>query len=178
MTPVWHFVNGVPNTGPMVIGPLSIGPTAVASTVPYVGPVGSDSATTFNFGTAGTGIFSSGADQIAFSLSGSRAVTLLSTGLWLSNYNVVSGGVLGFANGGVNSAIDASLSRGAAGRVDTTKAFRMTPVAFAALPTAAEGAIASVNDSNTATWGASIAGGGANKVLAYYNGTAWKVAGA
>ena len=55
---------------------------------------------------------------------------------------------------------------------------RLTPVAFAALPAGAEGMIASVNDSNTATWAATIAGGGANKVLAYYNGTNWVVAAA
>lgn len=33
-------------------------------------------------------------------------------------------------------------------------------------------------DSNTATWGATIAGGGANKVRARYNGTNWTVMGA
>lgn len=38
-----------------------------------------------------------------------------------------------------------------------------------------EGATASVSDSNTATFGASIAGGGSNHVHAYCNGTAWVV---
>jgi hypothetical protein len=50
--------------------------------------------------------------------------------------------------------------------------------AFADLPTATTGALACVTDSNTATWGATIAGGGANVVLAFYNGTNWTVAGA
>jgi hypothetical protein len=53
-----------------------------------------------------------------------------------------------------------------------------TPDTFANLPAApAEGMLASVTDSNTATWRATIAGGGTNHVLAYYNGTNWTVAG-
>jgi hypothetical protein len=40
------------------------------------------------------------------------------------------------------------------------------------------GMIAYVSDSNTATWGATVAAGGANKVLAWYNGTNWTVMGA
>lgn len=53
-----------------------------------------------------------------------------------------------------------------------------TGVAFGSLPSGVAGMIAYVTDSNTATWGATIAGGGANKVLAWYNGTNWTVAGA
>jgi hypothetical protein len=44
-------------------------------------------------------------------------------------------------------------------------------------PTPATGSYATVTNSNTATWGANIAGGGANVVLAFYNGTNWTVAG-
>lgn len=51
-------------------------------------------------------------------------------------------------------------------------------VAFASLPTGVAGMLAYVTDASTATWGATIAGGGANKVLAFYNGTNWTVAGA
>lgn len=40
-----------------------------------------------------------------------------------------------------------------------------------------EGTVASVNDSNTVVWGANVAGGGANKILAYCDGTNWTVAG-
>lgn len=55
---------------------------------------------------------------------------------------------------------------------------KLTPIAFASLPASPEeGMMAWVNDSNTATWGANVAGGGANKVLAVYNGTNWTVAG-
>lgn len=50
--------------------------------------------------------------------------------------------------------------------------------AFADLPDPpALGMTAVVNNSNTSTWGATIAGGGANVVLAFYNGTNWTVAG-
>jgi hypothetical protein len=38
------------------------------------------------------------------------------------------------------------------------------------------GSIAAVNNSNTATWGAAVAGGGTFHVLAYCDGTAWTVA--
>jgi len=50
---------------------------------------------------------------------------------------------------------------------------------FANLPAASssfEGAIASITDSSTATWGATITGGGSNHVLAYCDGTNWTVA--
>lgn len=56
---------------------------------------------------------------------------------------------------------------------------RLEPAAFAALPAAGTfGRVAAVSDSNTATWGATVAGGGANKVLALDNGTNWTVFGA
>ena len=57
---------------------------------------------------------------------------------------------------------------------------RLTPVAFSVLPACGagiEGTMAWVNDSSTATWGATITGGGANKQLAVCNATNWKVAG-
>lgn len=51
-------------------------------------------------------------------------------------------------------------------------------VAFASLPAAPiVGMLAYVSDSNTATWGATIAGSGSNNVLAFYNGSAWTVVG-
>ena len=34
-----------------------------------------------------------------------------------------------------------------------------------------------ITDSNTATWGATVAAGGANKVMVWYNGTNWTVMG-
>lgn len=49
--------------------------------------------------------------------------------------------------------------------------------AFASLPTGVTGMIVLVSDSNTNTWGATIAGGGANTVLAFFNGANWTVIG-
>lgn len=56
--------------------------------------------------------------------------------------------------------------------------FLMGGVAFASLPVApAAGTLAYVTDSNTVVWGDTIAGGDTNKVLAWFNGTNWTVAG-
>ena len=53
---------------------------------------------------------------------------------------------------------------------------RYVPLTFATLPSSpAEGTVAAITDSNTATWGATAAGGGANHVLLYFNGTNWTV---
>ena len=49
-------------------------------------------------------------------------------------------------------------------------------MAYASLPTCnagAEGVLLAVTDSNTATFNANIAGGGANHVMAYCNATNW-----
>ena len=58
---------------------------------------------------------------------------------------------------------------------------RITPVTYSQLPTCnagAEGAIRSINDSTTLTWGAVISGGGSSHVLAYCNGVSgWTVMG-
>jgi hypothetical protein len=53
------------------------------------------------------------------------------------------------------------------------------PAAFSGLASCSsglEGSIRGVTDSTTATWGATITGGGSNHVLAYCNGTNWTVA--
>ena len=55
---------------------------------------------------------------------------------------------------------------------------RGVAVAFSAVPaTPVEGMLVAVTDSSTDVWGATITGGGALHVLAYYNGTNWTVAG-
>lgn len=59
-----------------------------------------------------------------------------------------------------------------------TKTFRASAGAFSTVPSApVEGMICAITDSSTATWGATITGGGANHVLGYYNGTNWTVVG-
>lgn len=62
-------------------------------------------------------------------------------------------------------------------RVQLTQGFK--EVTYANRPTSpVTGELANISDSNTATWGATVAGGGANKILARYNGTNWTVVGA
>lgn len=57
-------------------------------------------------------------------------------------------------------------------------ALSLTEIAYAARPgVPATGMMVNFSDSNTATWGATVAGGGANHVLARYNGTNWTVVG-
>lgn len=161
---------------PMSIGPLSITATAVTSTVPLVVPDGTTSAVSIQFGSANSGIYkTTTANMPALVSNGTVIAGWRSAG---EGFILGSAQPLSWSSGTPGSAgADVVLSRGAAGRIDTTKSIRYTPVAFAALPTAAEGAVAWVNDSTTATWGATISGGGANKVLAVYNGTNWTVAG-
>lgn len=55
---------------------------------------------------------------------------------------------------------------------------KTVPLAFSTLPACSgnEGATRAVSDSNTAVWGAIIAGGSTNHVNAYCNGTNWTVA--
>lgn len=71
-----------------------------------------------------------------------------------------------------------TISLTAANGININSVAKLAPLAFASLPASpAEGMMAWVNDSNTAVWGATIAGGGTDKVLAVFNGTVWTVAG-
>lgn len=57
------------------------------------------------------------------------------------------------------------------------RGLRSNAVAFAsAIGSPVEGTMQAFTDSSTATWGATITGGGANHVLGYFNGTNWTVA--
>jgi hypothetical protein len=67
----------------------------------------------------------------------------------------------------------------AAGPIAFQVPFSHKGVAFADKPASpVAGSMIYFTDSNTATWGATVAGGGANPVLAWYNGTNWTVVGA
>jgi hypothetical protein len=56
--------------------------------------------------------------------------------------------------------------------------FKATAKTFATLPTSpVAGMQAYITDCNTATWGATAAGGGSTKVLVWYNGSNWTVIG-
>lgn len=58
-----------------------------------------------------------------------------------------------------------------------TKRF-LPPTTFAnAYATPWEGAEQDFTDSNTATWGATVAGGGSNHIQARFNGSVWTVVG-
>lgn len=62
--------------------------------------------------------------------------------------------------------------------VNITQLIKLGAVTFSGLPASpVTGMIAHVSDSNTGTWGATIAGGGGNTVLAFYNGINWTVIG-
>lgn len=65
----------------------------------------------------------------------------------------------------------------ATGDFQPTESVKLASKAFASLPTCdgtAEGKMYAVTDSNTAVFNAAIAGGGANHMIAYCDGTSWK----
>jgi hypothetical protein len=151
---------------------LSVSGTAVTSSVPILAPNGTAGAPGFAFSTeATTGWYLNGASWVSLALAGTRTAYFDSNGF----HTVAANGAIV-----IGSAEDVSLSRGAANRLTLAvgDAFNLAPTAFASLPAGAEGNLACVTDSNTATWGATIAGGGANNVLAFHNGTNWTVFGA
>jgi hypothetical protein len=108
------------------------------------------------------------------------------TGSWLQLS--VSGNIFYGGTGPDFSAASGQISYGlntvdssaiAKAGIRTQANIRCMPQAFSQLPAAStcEGATAAVIDSSVATWGTTITGGGANHVLAYSDGTSWKVAG-
>jgi hypothetical protein len=89
------------------------------------------------------------------------------------------------ATGNAVGTIDTGLSRNAAGVVEVNNGtagqsgvLLLRGRTFANLPASpVAGMMATVTDSTTTTWGATITGTGANTVLAFYNGSNWTVAG-
>jgi len=74
----------------------------------------------------------------------------------------------------------ADLSNGASGEgaILLAEFPNLPPKTFAQLPVApVAGMLAHIADSNTVVWGAAIAGGGSDPVLAWFSGTAWTVLG-
>ena len=122
-----------------------------------------------------------------FAMSNGSGTTMFS----LSGVAMYVGGYVGWTSSGfASSGGDVRLSRAAAGvvRVGTTannnagalEAARVRTVAatVATLPTAATagaGARAFVTDANAATFGTALAGGGANAVPVWSNGTSWLI---
>lgn len=144
-------------------------PGSLAVTGQFLAADGTVSVPAFSFTSeANTGMYRSGTGTLSFTGTGTRTAFLSGTTFCTNSLT------LDVTNQ------DVVLSRPAANRLRlaTGDVLNLQPVAFTGLPTGAEGDLACVTDSNTATWGATIAGGGANNVLAYFNGTNWTVAGA
>jgi hypothetical protein len=86
---------------------------------------------------------------------------------------------------GINNTLWLGMSASDVGLVITNSGgthdnVRRTPMVFASLPACAagtEGSFASITDSSTNTWGATITGSSGSHVLGYCDGTNWTVAG-
>lgn len=98
-------------------------------------------------------------------INGSGVATFTNVPIWSSGLGAVSG-TTGYFSGSLRST----------GTLSADFAMQAGAVAVGSLPTPVEGMMIAVTDSSTAVWGATITGGGANHVLAYYNGTNWTVA--
>lgn len=88
----------------------------------------------------------------------------------VNSYGVFVGDVVGATN-------NYSIKTGA-GLVNFGDVVRTEPTVYSNLPTCnagLEGGMRTITNSTVNTWGATIAGGGANHVLAYCNGTNWIV---
>jgi hypothetical protein len=65
-----------------------------------------------------------------------------------------------------------------ADHIANSTGYALTPVTFANLPASpTRGMLAVITNSTVNTWGSTVAGGGANVVLCWYNGTNWTVIG-
>jgi hypothetical protein len=149
----------------------------------------------------GVGFDASGGCTVGASLAGSTAAILLASGSGAGNAGKISwsgagtyvkdtdtvpgvshGLVLGFTEHG-NALTGYTPSVGGdaeSARLSWDGNFQVAPKTFAKLVAASStlrGCIACVTDSSTATWGATITGGGSNVVLAFCNGTNWTVMG-
>jgi hypothetical protein len=133
-------------------------------------------------GGPGYGFLVASDGQYAFNSTAISANTAGTTNLYLRS---LGAGILGVYNDsthgvGLSVTTDGTLQvltrASADGAILRAAVVRATPVAFASLPAGAEGMVASVTDSSTNVWGATITGGGANHVQAYHNGTNWTVA--
>jgi hypothetical protein len=80
---------------------------------------------------------------------------------------------------GLNKFRGLNIGTTATGNLPAAGALGLDALTYATLPSAPyAGQICYITNSNTATWGATAAAGGSNKVLVWYNGTNWTVFGA
>jgi hypothetical protein len=110
--------------------------------------------------------------------SGASGLTLRSSGnieVYGDPFSCFSGGAdVGYRRAAAN------LFEINAGTLGTGRQICATPIAVGSLASCTssiEGSICDVTDSNTATWGATVANGGGNHVQARCNGTNWTVVG-
>jgi len=152
---------------------LSLSSTALTSTVPGLFPNGTVADPSVQIGAEGNGWYRGGSTEIAGSIGDANVVNWGTTGGDPFFQIQGTAGKLLFSS-------DVSLSRGAANRLTlaTGDVYNLAPTAFGSLPTGAEGDMACITDSSTATWGATITGGGANNVIGFFNGANWTVMGA
>lgn len=161
------FIENLPaTTAGTITGTLKVGFVNNAGTVTYPMLVSNAGGTTFLTAVSTTNI----------NLAGIRILSGYGTGLLNFTDPTQTVGV------GIDVATDATLKiRTRAQTADaqlSAASVRGNAVAFASVPaTPVEGMLVAITDSSTSTWGATITGGGANRVLGFYNGTNWTVAG-
>jgi hypothetical protein len=117
---------------------------------------------TFAYCAAGSEIEDSATYNIGTSVTGTR-------------FAVETGGIIVGSSSLTHFPGDAAGTIASGGQYDVYNEFSL-PIAYGSLPgSPVEGMMRSITDSNTATWGATAAAGGANKVGVRYNGTNWTV---
>lgn len=179
---VFQFWNGAANSG------VRLDVVTTNNVAAFVSSAGADTAIVKASQFVGTAIPAIGANtgQILLLKSDGTFTTDGTTLTWDSSSDLMSvNGLAVFANG-VRSAggVDVSLGtansgsnvfvKGSTGAVSINSA----GYTYADRPSVSNGyGYAVITDSNTDTWGATVAGGGSFKILAFYNGTNWTVAG-
>jgi hypothetical protein len=110
---------------------------------------------------------------------GAGSVTVVGSGNLTSTAIVTGGGAQTLQTASVTSTLSSGGSMVLAGTLTTgsgggTGVVALTPGTFASLPASpTKGMIAAITNSTVNTFGATVAGGGSNSVLAWYNGSAW-----
>lgn len=179
---IWFSVNGTPYWQISTTGHF----TAWDAAARLFLSDGSSSSPSIQFGggsgTSFKGMYSPATADIGFTTSSTYRFRIADAGVMLG----ANDGFL-FSSTALGSGITASVgihrhASGVAEINDGTKGnsgcLLLRGRTFAQLPASpVAGMEATVTDSNTTTWGATIAGGGSNNVKARYNGTNWTVVG-
>lgn len=141
---------------------------------PMFAPLGTAAAPSYSLvGDTNTGMYSEGADFLAFSAAGAGQFGVAS-----NSVRMRSAVLFGWTSGTVGGTVDTSLARRAVGVVASnsmlaTSATTVTNLLAAA--TAGAGARHFVTDALTPVFGNAVTGGGAVAVPVYSDGTIWRV---